>query len=245
MKNLFITLVLLSWGVMTSWAQTDYKQWETHRFTVKMGHEADFEKGLAAHNKKYHTADPFKTGIFDIHTGPNSGQVELSMGPMTFTQMEGRPDSPEHNADWAMVMSHVESAGESMYWRADKEIEYAPAGSENFTALRWRYFTIRPGQSDRFEGLLKQVLAVYKAKNYGAGYRVYWRWGASQGPHACAEMSMSSWAFYDQPNTYEKDFEEVNGEGSYDRFVEELDLCLDRTKTYDELVKYRPDLSSN
>lgn len=58
-------------------------------------------------------------------------------------------------------------------------------------------------------------------------------------------MSMKSYAYFDQPNTWEKDFEEVNGEGSYDRFMEDLDRCIDRTKTYDEMVKFESSLSSD
>ena len=47
MKNLLLTLTLLTWATISLQAQTEYKQWETHRFFAKRGHEADFEKGLA------------------------------------------------------------------------------------------------------------------------------------------------------------------------------------------------------
>ena len=246
MKNLFITLSLLLGMSTSGWAQTDYMQWETHRFKVKPGQTEMFEKGLAAHNKKFHNAAPYKTAVFSLHTGPNSGDYEIALGPMTFTQMEGRPSGEAHDSDWEKnVIAYVESTGESEYWRADKDIEYAPPGSEAFSAIRWRYFTVKPGQGDRFASMLEQVENVYKTKNLGAGYRVYWKWGASQGPHVCAEMSMKSYAYFDQPNTWEKDFEEVNGEGSYDRFMEDLDRCIDRTKTYDEMAKFESSLSSD
>lgn len=245
MKNLFIALTLLIGVSSSGWAQTDYLQWETHRFKVKMGQEDDFEKGLAAHNKKYHNAAPYKTWVYSLHTGPNSGQYEIALGPMTFTQLEGRPSGKDHDDDWAKVMSHVESSGESEYWRADKDINYQPAGSEAFKALRWRYFTVHPGQTERAESLFAQVEKVYEAKKLGAGYRLYWKWGASQGPHIVAEMSMASWAYFDNPNTFVKDFDEVHGEGAYDRFLEDMDRCIDRTKTYDELVMYEENLSSD
>src|SRR5690349_7599447 len=109
MKNLVI-LFSCMFGLITSgWTQTDYKQWETHRFKVKMGQEDDFEKSLAAHNKKFHNAAPYKTSVFSLHTGPNSGDYEIALGPMTFTQLEGRPAGKDHDEDWAKVMSHVES----------------------------------------------------------------------------------------------------------------------------------------
>ena len=56
MKNPLFALMLLTWASFSLQAQTDYKQWETHRFFAKRGHEADFEKGLAEHNKKFHNA---------------------------------------------------------------------------------------------------------------------------------------------------------------------------------------------
>ena len=151
MKNLLFTLMLLTWASFSLQAQTDYKQWETHRFVAKRGHETDFEKGLAEHNKQFHNSAPYTTNIFEIITGPNSGAYELAMGPMTFTQMEGRPAGKEHDTDWAKVMEHVESTGESMYWRADKDIYYAPPGLNPFFALRWRTQTTRLDHRARFE----------------------------------------------------------------------------------------------
>ena len=245
MKNLFIALSLL-FGMCTSgWAQNDYQQYVTHRFKVKMGHEDDFEKSLAAHNKKFHNTAPYKTAVFSLHTGPNTGEYELALGPMSFTEMEGRPGGKTHDDDWAIVLSHVESTGETVYWKADKNIDYRPAGSDAFTALRWRYFTVRPGQAERVKNMFAQVEKVFEVKKMGAGYRTYWRWGASQGPHVCAEMSMASWGYFDQANTFEKDFDEVHGAGAYDRFLDDMEMAIDRTKTYDELVRFMPALSSD
>ncbi len=245
MKNLLFTLCLMVWTTLSLQAQTDYRQWETHRFKVKMGQSEQFEKGLAAHNKKYHNTAPYKTGIFEINTGPNTGEYELAMGPMTFTQMEGRPAGKEHDEDWAKVMEHVQSSGETVYWRADKGISYAPAGSETFNTIRWRYVTLRTDQKDRYMKLLAQNIKVFETKKLGAGFMAYWKYGASQGPHACIELSMPGLSYLDRQDTWIKDFEEVHGEGSYDMYLEQLNICVDRSKSYDELVKFRPDLSSD
>jgi hypothetical protein len=245
MKNLFTTSFIMIFAAMMVSAQADYKQWEVHRFVAKSGHGMEFEKGLAAHNKKYHNTAPYKTGIFEIMTGPNTGAYELAMGSMTFTQMEGRPASDEHNADWAGVMEHAEPIGESVYWRAEEDVMYQPAGSENYTVFRWRYSTLYPGQYDRYVELMKDVAEVMKAKSYPSSFMVYYRWGASQGPHVCSELGMNSLAFFDGDRSWKKDFDEVHGEGAYDRFFEELGLCLDLSKTYDEVVKLRTDLSSD
>lgn len=244
MKNLLLTLTLVLGTILCLQAQTDYKQWETHRFKAKMGQRENFEKGLAAHNKKYHPADPYKTSIFSIRTGPNSGDYELSMGSMTFTQMEGRPAGNDHDSDWAKVLEYADPIGETIYWREDGDVSYTPAGSESFTTFRWRNSTLLPGGGKRFEEQMLKVVEVLKAKNYSASFKMYWRWGASQGPHVSTELGMKNLAYFDEPNKFSKDFDEVHGDGAYDRFIDELDLCVDRNATYDEIVHYRPDLSS-
>ncbi len=245
MKNLMLTLGLLGWMTISSWAQNDYLQWETHRYYAKPGQAENFEKGLAAHNKKFHSAAPYKTSIFHVRTGPNSGCYELVMGPMTFTQMEGRPTGDDHDNDWEKnVLAYAEPIGETIYWRADKDLQYNPAGSEAYDSFRWRYNNILPGQADRYEEMINKVIAVFKAKNLKGSFATYWRWGASQGPHACTELGMDSFAYFDQYTNWEKDFEEVHGEGSFKRFGEDLDMCIDRTKSYDELATYDAELSS-
>jgi hypothetical protein len=82
-------------------------------------------------------------------------------------------------------------------------------------------------------------------KKYPVSYHLYWKFGASQGPHACLELGINSLAYFDRPNTLEADFEEVHGKGSYDIFFEDMEVCCDRSKTYDELVKYNSSLSSD
>ena len=245
MKNQLFLFLMVVFTSFSLWGQADYKQYETVRFKVKMGHQADFEKALAAHNKKYHNTAPYKIGIFEIWTGPNSGQYELSMGPMTFTQMEGRPSGEEHEKDWQKVLEHVESAGEAIYWRADKDLVYTPAGNENYGSFRWRYSYVKPGQFDRYEKLLGMVVEVLKTRNHKASFQYYYRFGASQGPHVCTELGMNSFSYFDQDLNWTEEFEAVHGKGSMDMFNEELELCVDRSKTYDELVKFLPALSSD
>jgi hypothetical protein len=245
MKNQLLLAILVVFTTFSLIGQADYKQYESVRFKVKMEHQADFEKGLAAHNKKYHNVAPYKVSIFEIWTGPNSGQYELSMGPMTFTQMEGRPSGEEHEKDWNKVLEYVESVGEAVYWRADKDLQYRPAGSDNFGSFRWRYFYVKPGQYERYKKLVGMVIDVMKTRNHKASMQLYSKFGASQGPHTCMELGMNGFSYFDQDMMWKDEFEAVHGEGSLDMFNEELELCLDRSKTYDELVKFLPALSSD
>jgi hypothetical protein len=183
--------------------------------------------------------------VYEVINGPHTGEFFIGLGPATFTQLDNRPSSAEHDADWQTnVVPYVESEGESSYWRLDKDLDYRPAGSENFGKSRIRYVTLNPGEGDRWTEQMEKVYKVFKAKNYGSTWTVYRKYGASTGPHVCTELAFDKWAYLDTPNTFEKDFNEVNGEGSFDRFLDELAIAVDRTKTYDELISYMPELSS-
>jgi hypothetical protein len=245
MKNLFFILLLLGLFSGTAAAQATYRQWETGYIKPKSDKVDMFEKGLAAHNKKYHNADPYKVNVFEVTMGPHSGSYFVVIGPMTFTQMEGRPDSDEHNADWANnVVPYIETNDDDGYWRQDQDIMYRAPNSDNYGKSRIRNYTLLPGERDRFEAQAKKVMDLYKAKAYPASFFVYWRWGASAGPHVCTEINMDNWSYFDRPDTFAKDFDSVHGEGAYEDFIDEFELCIDRTKTFDELITWSKKLSS-
>ena len=241
-------LMLIAWLialVIPTLAQTDYKQWEVMYIRPKADKLDLFKKGMAAHNKKFHSTDPYKAGVASILTGPQSGSYAWYMGPTTWTQMDGRPGKGEHDMDWdKMVVPNIESSSEVTYWRADNELSYQPAGgSTTFIKSRQRNYTILPGQTDRFAAAIKMIVDVYKKKSYPVAYSVYWRQGASAGPHAIVSIDFDKWAYFDRANTVMKDFEEVHGAGSWARFLDELALSLDRTKTFDELGELVAELS--
>ena len=94
------------------------------------------------------------------------------------------------------------------------------------------------------EELIKKVAAVYKAKNYPASYYVYFRWGASTGPHMAAEINFDNWSYLDRPDTWEADFNSVHGEGAWQKYLDEAANYIDRSKTYDEFIVWNKELSS-
>ena len=246
MKNLLITLCLMAWVSLSSWAQnTNYLQFEVGYTRPIKGKEDMLKKGIAAHTQKYHSADPYKVYFWEVLTGPMSGAYFTALGPVTFTQLDKRPSSPEHNADWQTNVSpYMEEVGEASYWRLDTALNYRPDGSQNFSKSRIRYATLRPGESDRWTEQMEKVLAVCKAKKYEGAWTVYRRYGASAGPHVCTEMAFNDWAYLDNLGDFMKDFEEVHGAGSWSRFQDELAMAMDLTKTYDELISFLPELSS-
>lgn len=243
MKKIVFLIGLLAIAIMPLSAQTDYLQWEVMNIVPKMDKLDLFKKGVAAHNKKYHAASPHKVSVYSVVTGPNSGSYTWVMGPTTWTQLDSRPGAGEHQLDWDKnVLPFCESIGEASYWRNEKDLSYQAAGDASFTKMRIRNNYVKPGEMDRYLGLMKMISEVYKKKNYTSSFSVDIRQGASQGPHVATFNSFAKWSWFDDNVNFRKDYDEVHGTGAYDRFLKELDLCIDRSKTYDELAESVPEL---
>lgn len=243
MKRLFIFLIALSMACVTQ-AQTDYQQWEVMNITPKADKLDLFKKGLAAHNKKFHASGPYRASVISVITGPDSGSYTWIMGPCTWTDLDSRPVKGEHDADWDKnVTPYCESFGEISYWRLDKEVNYQAPNGNTFTKSRLRFYTVLPGQGERLTNLLKKVVEVYKKKQYAASYNVYRRQGASNGPGVAVGLDFAKWSYFDTAPNLMKDYEELYGANSWNRFLDEFALCIDRTKTYDELNEFVAELS--
>lgn len=202
-----------------------------------------FKKGLAAHNKKFHAAGPFHVSIGYVNSGPGSGNYMWYMGPTTWTQMDTRPDKGEHQLDWDKnVTPYLEAAGPVSYWRLNKDINYQPEGAPASTKSRVRFHTIRPGQMDRFMEQMKKVMEVNKAMKSKMSFQVWTHFGFTNGPNAVTVNNFANWAVLDSPGNFSQEFEKLYGSGSWDRFLEELDLCIDRSESFEELSVSQPDL---
>jgi hypothetical protein len=226
-----------------SFAQSDYQQFVVVYVKPKLDKVDLFKKALSAHNKKYHSTGAYKARVFAVDGGPSSGAYAWVMGPTTWTQMDGAPGEGEHNADWEKnINPNLESAGETIYWRAVKDISYEPEGAPTMNKSRLRFSYVLPGQMDRFMEQMKKIIAVYKQKKYAASFSLATRQLASTGPHVVSFLGFSKWAYFDNGAVFAKDFDEVHGTGAYERFLSELTLCIDRAKSYDEFSTASPEL---
>jgi hypothetical protein len=243
MKKIVFSIGLMAFAI-TLFAQPDYQQWEVMNIKPKADKLDLFKKGVAAHNKKYHASGPYRVTMVSVLTGPSSGQYTWIMGPCTWTQLDSRPVKGEHDLDWDKnVVPHIESFGETSYWRLDKDINYQAANAATLTKSRLRFYTVLPGQSERLTDLLKKVVEIYKKKQYPASYNVYRRQGAAEGASVAVGLDFAKWAYFDATPNLMKDYEEMYGANSWNRFLDEFALCIDRSKTTDELNEVVAELS--
>jgi hypothetical protein len=165
------------------------------------------------------------------------------MGPTTWTELDGAPGDGEHMADWEKnVNPYCESIGEEMFWRAAKDIYYAPEGGDNFKKSSMRASYVRSGHMDRYLEQMKKIAQMFKQKKYTASFSVAIRQGASTEVNAVSFISFDKWAWMDRPDTWVKDFNEVHGDGAWARFLEEIEICTDSSKSYTELSETASDL---
>lgn len=243
MKKMFLSFALFAFVLSGSFAQTDYVQVEVMSLTPKADKVDLFKKGLAAHNKKYHAAGPYHVSIGYVYSGPNTGNYTWYMGPTTWTQMDGRPDKGEHQLDWDKNVSpYLHAAGPVSFWRHNKEIDYQPEGVPESTKSRVRFHHVRTGQMDRFTEQMKKVMEVNKAMKSKMSFQVWTHFGFTDGPNAVTVQNFANWAALDAVGDFAQEFEKKYGMGSWDRFLEELDLCIDRSRSYEELHENQPDL---
>ena len=211
--------------------------------TVKPDKVDLFKKGMAAHNKKYHAADPYKAIVRINVSGPNTGSYIWVMGPTTWTQMDNRPGKGEHDTDWDKnVAAYCESMSPPSYWRAVKDVNYDPAPGKNTKMSRARFNEIRPGQMDRFIELMKQIAATNKQVKSSMGFSMAIRQDWARGSNAITFGSFDKWAQLEGNNQFRKTFEELYGDGSWDRFIEEIEMSVDRTKSYEAISELLPEL---
>ncbi|HEY5689871.1 MAG TPA: hypothetical protein VIS49_00315 [Cyclobacteriaceae bacterium] len=243
MKKLIAMTALMAFAVTVSFAQSDYRQMEAVNMRVKPDKVDLFKKGMAAHNKKYHSADPYKAAVRMQITGPNAGSYVWVMGPTTWTQMDGRPGKGEHDTDWEKnVAAYCDYISPPAYWRWVKDVSYDAAPGKNTMMSRARFNEVRPGQMDRFVELMKRVAATNKHVKSSMSFSVAIRQDWARGVNVISFSGFDKWAQLEGNPNFSKGYEELYGEGSWDRFLEEIDMCVDRSMTYESISELLPDL---
>ncbi len=243
MKKIFSLSILMLGIAIVAFSQTDYKMWEGMYITAKTGQEDALKKGLTEHNKKYHPQGLYQVNVYSIEAGKHEGDLFWAMGPCTFTDLDSRPETDEHDQDWAKnVAPYVEKSGEVNYWKLNDKVSYDPANAPGGKVV-WSTYDIKPFQNYRFIEMLKTVVEVYKQKNYpNAMYVFESQFDFGNGEDILIEWSFDKWAYFDKNNEFVKDYEAVHGEGIWNQFMEEYRGVVE--KGVDQLVEYVPEASS-
>ena len=244
MKKTLLLIAVVAF-VINGFAQEEkesYKMYELMYLTPRTDKLVELGEALAKHNKEYHNEVPYRAHVWMINTGPHTGDIVWVMGPMTFTDMDSRPDTKEHTEDWVKnVMPNVKSVSDGEYWKLDEKVSYSPEGSFSGKEI-WTVFDIVPFEGYRFQALLEKVVEVYKQKDYKNYFEVYKNQFRSGNGHDVAiGFGFKNYAFFDEEDTFWNDYEEVHGEGARWKFFEEFREVV--KSSYDEVSEYVPEMS--
>lgn len=218
------TLLLFSLSAFAEESKA-YTQWDTFRFTINNAKAKTFTKNMRSHIKKYHVKAPLKAKIYEVSYGPNANELIWVMGPVSFSEMDGRSDDKKHDEDWAdNINPYITSYERAEIWRnmdglvINNLAEDAPP-TEKFIA---RYLT----SSSNHEMAVKEYLLMQVKKTIEKiGKADYWAvmdnlfiQGNENGRHFMALSSFNSWAEMDDDWEFAKHFEEIYGENSFKAF---------------------------
>ena len=253
MKNLLPLIVLaaiIAIGPIAV-AQEDEKapMWESMYITPDNTKLKELSDALAAHNKKYHNADPYKATVYTVSTGPNVGKIVWEMGPVQFTHLDSRPSDDGHDEDWqGNVMKYVKKLGHGEYWRQDNDLSNTgmlDGDPSKYPILHVRYHEVEPGHGYTVDHMLKLVSETIKAMDGENPWGVYdnlFRQG-NIGRHLATVGFSKNWAEYDDDNTFKATFIEKHGEENWQPFLDGWNDTF--SNSWDEIWVYNKKMSGD
>lgn len=243
MKRLLCTLLMMPLLLM---AQTNESPIiENVMLSVNPEKVAEFEAGIAAHNKKFHADGPYGARVYSVMNGKNAGKYMLIMGPFTWSTIDNRPSGQDHTDDNTKnVNKHIMPDVDVNYMKMHPELSNF---SKDFEINQVSVFMIdvkRFKQQDFVEKVLKKVAKVYKEKMPDQLYGVY-----SNEMNNMDGMDFGWVEFFDgsswlgKEDKFPQQFEEVHGAGSFETFIADVEATTDGDRT--EIWQLRKDLSGS
>jgi hypothetical protein len=204
----------------------------------------EFNEALAAHNKKFHGEGPNSVAIQYVLNGSRAGQLVWVMGPLTFTDLDGRPSDNAHTADWNAVMPYIDEISEVEYWRLDPDLSYTPEGWNFTPKIHVRSWELKHGKSEEFLSVIKKIVEVFRSKKYDHSWHVYWNYfQTGNGRDIAGVFGFDKWTFYDEDPVFIRDFEEIHGEGSWEETYETMTRVT--VEMTEELREVMPELGGS
>lgn len=211
------------------------------RVWVKDGHMAAFKKALAAHVKEYHSGQ-WKWRVYEVLSGPDSGAFQINEGPNGWTALDGRGDlSAQHSKHYeTMILPHISKSAPTMFVTFDEKLSTSPAGNWSNKAVLTRFY-IKPGRSVANTAALKTNKAVWE--KLGRNVAIWRSWASGQAQVIVAGRLKEGFKDFDNDTRmYGQAYDEVNGAGSYDKYLEDVARNVD--SIIGEMIEYKPELST-
>jgi hypothetical protein len=244
MKNLIFTMLLLPLMALSQ-NSTEYGVFENALLTPNPSQVIQFEKGIAAHNKKYHGEGPYAGRVYWISNGPKTGSYVWVMGPFPWSALDNRPAQKEgHDADWNANVAPYTTAdsGAQSYWRTHNELSRFP---KDFTIKNMEvdYWDIKRGKYEEAMKLVEKINRVYTEKSPDDTFGIYTNEFSStkEGRDLAVISFFDKSAWLGQDRGFVQKYEVVHGKGSWATFLNDWMFVTDGGET--EIWIFAPELS--
>lgn len=210
----------------------------TVRVFPKLDKVQAFEKALANHHQKYHTG-VWKASVFSMLSGPDGGAYHITMGPMSWEDIDNRNPTKEHDLDWdnnvLPLVDHMTNAGYAEY---DKDMSTINVGDfvEKVTL-----FHIYPkvGKGAGVANIINRAKSSWIANNRSVA--VYNMESSGESQYVLVTRHKNGWK--EKGEKPVKTFKEsLGGDMEYNDFMDDVSANIE--KTYGEMMTMRKDLSS-
>jgi hypothetical protein len=227
----------------------DYQMWESIMLTPVNSQLKTLEENMRKHNKTYHQEGAYEATVFNIVSGPNSGNLIWEMGPLMFTHLDGRPAEGGHDEDWRdNVMPYIKKMHTIEYWRDMGELsntDMMSGNSSDYPIMYIRYFEVESGHGYSVRPLLKQMSDAVKGMDGVNPWGLYsneFRQGKDIGRHIAWVAFYKNWTEFDNDDASFKDaYTKVHGENSWDSYIRGLDDTF--SNSWDEIWVYNKNMS--
>lgn len=243
MKKPIISFIVLLAICCQSFAQSQNVIFESIYLNPKTENIKELGEKMKAHNQKYHAAIPYRAGVWSVLSGERAGDLLWIMGPFTFADLDNRPGEGGHDDDWTgNVLPLTNGMHHGYYWQLMPDFVYSPSENYRGKIMRVRSVDLKPGKMDEYQHMLTLVMKVMNANNFKNSFSVY-RNRANDGERDVAVVwQFDNYAALDVDNEFDKKYEEVHGDNSWNQWQEAMrDIVV---STSDELLEFAPKMSA-
>jgi hypothetical protein len=218
--------------------------YESIMLSPKSDHMSNLTVKMKEHNQTFHKEGSASSMVWRIINGPNTGKLIWMMGPVTFTEMDEMEMGADHMKHWVDdIMPNLHGMEQAEFWRLNGELSNQLGKQSEMIYVR--FLKINNGQLHNLIPMLKMVADVRKKNDPDVQFGVYVNefMQGDIGRHVAVVTSMDGWADLDQEDTFQADFEEHFGSGSWDSFLRNWETTF--ADMYDEIWTLMPEMMAS
>lgn len=201
---------------------------------------AEFEKGLAAHAKKYHSGD-YRWRVFSIESGPDAGGYHTTEGPLSWESIDTRGDlGAEHTADWnKSVAAYLTDRTSSSYGVFQEDMSTVKL-TDYADKILINHMYPKPGMLYDVRNLIMKMKKAWEAG--GESVAVYNAFNSGEPQYSIVTRLKGGLKAYAALKPMDQRYTDANGAGSWDSYLSDYAKYVE--SRWSEMLSYRADLSS-